>query len=178
VGEDGLQQVDVVSDAELVGDGEQEGVGFGDCRVGAELLDEEFRLGDVASAEDGAGGAVDGADLVGLVAAAAEVGAVAVVYEGEDAAADGDTGDAGVAGFGPGGAEGADLRGLLDVEGLAGLVELEGSCRAWRPRWRWRLSQSPTRCGRAGRASKARDAGGRAGWRTWGAGWAWQSPCR
>src|SRR5689334_17140690 len=113
--QDALNDVGAVVDAELVWDGQQEGVRLGDGLVGAELLDEDVGLGGIAAAEDGAGPLAEEADLVLLLAAAAEVVAVAVVQQRDDAAADRDARGAGVAGCLPGSVVGADLLGLLDV---------------------------------------------------------------
>ena len=57
-------------------------------------------------------------------ALAAEISAVAIVHQREDAAADRNPRLARMAGLFPGGAVGPDLGRLLDVEGLAGLVGL------------------------------------------------------
>ena len=55
MGQDRLDDVGVVVDAELVGHGEQQRVGLGDGLVLVELLDQRVGLGGVAAAEDGAG---------------------------------------------------------------------------------------------------------------------------
>ena len=122
--QDRLDDMGVVVDAELVGHGEEQRVGLGDGLVRLQLLDEHVGLGGIAAAEDGALFGLDEAEMV-LAVAAAEIGAVAVVDQREDAAADRDARRRVMAGFLPGGAVGADLLGLLDVEGLAALVELE-----------------------------------------------------
>src|SRR5690606_17833541 len=101
VGEHRLDQVGVVVHAELVGHGEQEGVGGGDRLVAGELVDEDVGLGGVGAAEDRPGGVVDVADLVLALAAPAEVGAVAVVDDGHDRAADRHARLAVPAGLGP-----------------------------------------------------------------------------
>src|SRR6185437_2419738 len=93
--------------------------------IGLELFDQRVRLGGVAAAEDRARPRIDEADLVLVLAALSEIGAVAIVDQRKDAAADRDPGLALMAGFLPGGAVGADLPGLLDVEGLSGLVVLQ-----------------------------------------------------
>src|SRR5208283_5724889 len=90
-----------------------------------QLLGQDVRLGGVAAAEDGAGLLVDEADLVSLWTPAAEVGAVAVVDEGEDAPADRHARLPRMSRLFPGVPVGADLLRLLDVERLAGLVVLE-----------------------------------------------------
>src|SRR5699024_4531184 len=64
-------------------------------------------------------------DLVVLLLPAAEVGAVAIVDQREDAAADRDARITRMAGGSPCVAEGLDLLGLLDVQRLAALVELQ-----------------------------------------------------
>src|SRR5579863_2954639 len=106
----------VVGDTELVGDSEQERVGLGDGGVFAELFDQGIGLGGVAAAEDGARIFVEETNRVLFAAAAAEVGAIAVVNQGEDAAADGYSWSARVARLFPRGAKGTNLRGLLNVE--------------------------------------------------------------
>ena len=91
-----------------------------------ELLDQPVGLVGVGPAEDRAGVRLDVADRVGALARAAEVAPVLVVDQREDAAADRDPRLAGMARLGPRRAVGADLPRLLDMEGLAGLVELQG----------------------------------------------------
>ncbi len=90
MGQDSFDDMSVVVDAELVGDGEQQRVGFGDCLVLGELLDQGIGFGGIAATEDRPGLLVDEADLVLTVVAVAEIGAVAIVDEREDAAADRD----------------------------------------------------------------------------------------
>ena len=89
-----------------------------------QLLDEDVRLGGIAAAEDGALFFAEHADLVPLLAAAAEIHAVAVVDQREDAAADRHARRARVTGRLPRRAVDPDLLGLLDVERLAALVDL------------------------------------------------------
>ena len=122
MGQDRLDDMGVVGDAELVRDGQEQRVGLGDGLVLLELLDQNIRLGGIAAAEDRPCLLVDKADLVLVLAPAAEIGAIAIVHQREDAAADRDARLARMAGLLPGGAEGPDLGGLLDVEGLSGLV--------------------------------------------------------
>src|SRR4051812_12281444 len=112
----------VVGDAQLVGDGQEQGVRFGNGFIRPELLDQRIRLGCVAAAEDRPGPLVDESDLVLPVTLVSEIGAVAVVDQREDAAADRDPRLARMAGFLPGSTERPDLSGLLDVESLSGLV--------------------------------------------------------
>jgi len=87
VNKDRLYQVCVVGDAELVGDGDQNGVGFGDRLVLAKLFHQNVGLGDVAAAEDRPARLAEEADLVGILAARAEIGAVQVINQGDDVAA-------------------------------------------------------------------------------------------
>jgi hypothetical protein len=122
VGQDRLEDVRIVGDAELVGHGQQQCIGLGDGVVLLELFDQGIRLGGVAAAEDRARVRVDESDLVVTVARAPEISAVAIVDQCEDAAADRDARLALMAGLLPGGAVGADLRRLLDVESFSGLV--------------------------------------------------------
>jgi hypothetical protein len=126
VPQDALDGVGVVVDAELVRNGEQDRVGRGDGRVRRQLPDENLGLGGVGAAEDRSRVLVDVADLVVLLLAPAEVGAVAVVDDGEDAAAHRDSRLARVTGLSPGLAVRIDLPALLHVERFAGLVEHEG----------------------------------------------------
>ena len=52
VGQDRFDHMRVVGNAQLVGDGQQQRVGFSDGFVLPELLDQHIRLGRVAAAED------------------------------------------------------------------------------------------------------------------------------
>ena len=52
MGQDRLEDVRIVGDAELVGHGQEESVGFGNGFIRPELLDEYVRVGRVAAAED------------------------------------------------------------------------------------------------------------------------------
>lgn len=88
MGEDAVDDVGVVVDAELIGHGKQERVGGCDRLVLLELLDQHIRLGGVGAAEDRLGLRVDEPDLVGVLVLAAEVRPVPVIDEGEDAPAD------------------------------------------------------------------------------------------
>lgn len=120
---DVTQQLCVVVDAELVGDGEHEGVGGLDGVVCRELFGELVGFADVALAEAGHG-TVEYADLVAGFAqgAEAEVLAVLVVDYWQDAAADGDAWRKAVACTGPSVAVHLDLLGLQLVEGDAGIL--------------------------------------------------------
>ena len=69
-----LDDVGVVVDAELVGDGQQDRVGFLDAFVAAQLFDEIFGRVGIGAAEGGALGGLDVAEMI-LAGAAAEIGA-------------------------------------------------------------------------------------------------------
>src|SRR5690349_19081911 len=122
VGEDAVDDVGVVVDAELVGHGEQQRIGGCDRFVLLELLDQHVGLGSVGTAEDRLGLRVDEPDLVGVLVLAAEVCPVPVVGEGEYAPAYRNPRLPLVASRLPCVAEGLDLLSLLQVEGLVGLV--------------------------------------------------------
>src|SRR5450755_446337 len=96
-----FQDVCAVFDSELVGDREQQRVGGSDRLILRELLDEPLGVSGVRLAEARLT-AVEEADLVLRVAFAAEVSAVEVVDDREDAAADRHAGHAGMAGIDPG----------------------------------------------------------------------------
>jgi len=68
VGEDGVDDVGVVVDAELVGHGEQQRVGGCGRLVFLELLDQYIGLGGVAATEDSLGPGVDESGLVSVLA--------------------------------------------------------------------------------------------------------------
>ena len=91
------------------------------------MLDEDVGFAGVGSAEASLA-TVDEPDLVLRLALVAEVRAVEVTDDGEDAAADRDTGLAGVPGFCPGLAKPLDLLGLQLMERHAGV--LTEKCRA------------------------------------------------
>ena len=122
MGEDAVDDVGVVVDAELVGHGEQQRVGGCDRLVLLELLDQHIRLGSVGAAEDRLGLRVDEPDLVVVLVLAAEVCPVPVVGEGEDAPADRNPRLPLVASGLPCVAEGLDLLSLLQVKGFVRLV--------------------------------------------------------
>ena len=124
VRENRLDNMCIVGDAQLIRDRQQQRVGLGDGLVPPELLNEDVRLSGIATTEDCSRLLVDKADLVLFLAPASEVGAIAIVHQREDAAADRDTRFGRMAGLLPGDAESPDLRGLLDVERLSGLVVL------------------------------------------------------
>src|SRR3954466_12132774 len=85
VGEDSLDHVGVVVDAELVGDGQEQGVGFGNSLVLSQLLRQRVGFVGVTAAEDCPSVGLDEAELVPVLSATAEIRAVAVVDEGENA---------------------------------------------------------------------------------------------
>src|SRR3954452_14510108 len=89
VAEQGLDEVGVVVDAELVGDREQEGVGRGDGLVLRELLDQRLRLTGVGLAEPRCA-AFEVAHLVLAAGLLTEVGAVEVADQWKDAPTDRD----------------------------------------------------------------------------------------
>src|SRR6476661_6340055 len=123
--EDRLDDVGVVVDAELIGHGQQQGIGRGDGFVFLELLDERVRLGGIAPAKNGAGVVAEEADLVVVLVAVPEIGAVAVVDQRKDAAADRHPRLARMTSRLPRLAEDPDLLRLLNVERTSALVILE-----------------------------------------------------
>ena len=70
MGQNRLDDMDVIGDAELVGHGQQQRVGLGDGLVLPELLDQDIRLGGVAATENRPCLFVDMADLVLFLAPA------------------------------------------------------------------------------------------------------------
>ena len=78
----------VVLDAELVGHREQQRVGRLDRRVLGQLRDEDIGLRGIRAAEDRLRLGIEVADLVRVLVAPSEVGAVAIVDQGKDAPAD------------------------------------------------------------------------------------------
>ena len=80
----------------------------------------------VATAENRPCVFVKKADLVLFLNSSSEIGTITIVDQGKDTAADGNARSADVASLLPGCTKGANLRGLLDVERLTGLVEFEG----------------------------------------------------
>src|SRR4051812_561030 len=88
VSEDAVDDVGVVVDAELVGDGEQQGAGGCDRLVLLQPLDPHIRLGSIGAAKDRLGLRVDEPDLAGVLVPPAEEGPVPVIAEREDTPAD------------------------------------------------------------------------------------------
>src|SRR5580704_8562418 len=117
-----LDDMGVVIDAELIWYRQQKRVGFGDGFVKLELFDKNVRLRGVAAAEHGAPVVAEEADRVCALAVAPEIGAVAIVHQRKNAAADRHPRLARVPGRLPGLAEFPDLACLLGGERLAGLV--------------------------------------------------------
>lgn len=113
MGQDRFDHMRVLGDAQLVGDSQKQCVGFGNGFVRSELLDEHIRFGRVAAAEDRAGPRVNEADLVLFSTLVSEIGTIAIIDQGDDAAAD--PRFPRVAGLFPGGAVDPDLGGLLNV---------------------------------------------------------------
>src|SRR5690349_15538352 len=64
LGQDRLDDMGIVGDAELVGDGEEQRIGLSDRFVLLELLDEHLGLRGIAASEDRARPLVDETDLV------------------------------------------------------------------------------------------------------------------
>src|SRR5579871_688532 len=83
-----------------------------------------MRLIRVAAAEDRSC-VVKDADLVLFLASSPEIETIGVVHQGENAAADGSSRRTSVASLFPGCMKGANLGGLLNVEGLTGLIPFE-----------------------------------------------------
>src|SRR5579883_2889244 len=86
--EDRLDDMGVVIDAELVGHREQKRVSLGDSFILLELFDEDVRLGGVGAAENRAPVVAEEAERVFVLATVSEIGAVAIVHQREDTAAD------------------------------------------------------------------------------------------
>ena len=89
VGQDRLDDMRIVVDTELVGDGEQQRVSLGDGLVALQLLDKDVRLGGIGAAEHGELFRLDVTEMI-FALVAAEIRPVAIVHQREDAAADGD----------------------------------------------------------------------------------------
>ncbi len=123
--EDRVDDVGVIVDTELIRDGQEQRVSLGDSFVFRELLDEDVRLGGVAAAKNGSGVVAEEADRVLVLVAAPEIGAVTVVHEGKDAAADLHPRLARMTGRLPRLTEYPDLLRLLFVERPSALVIFE-----------------------------------------------------
>src|SRR5258706_20710 len=116
--EDAFEHVGVVVHAQLIRDREEQRIGRRDGLVAGERLDEDVGLRGVRAAEDGPSVGVDVADLILVAGIVAEVFAVAVVDDREDAAADGHPWLTPVSCLLPGLTIGVDLLALLDVQQL------------------------------------------------------------
>src|SRR3954471_6046787 len=114
--EDALEHVRVVVHSQRVRDGQEQRIGGGNRLVRGKFLHELVRLRSIRTAEDGARGRVDVADLIALARIASKVRTVAVVNQRKDAAADRYARLARVSGFLPRVAVGLDLLTLLDVQ--------------------------------------------------------------
>src|SRR5262249_53443253 len=126
--QDRVDDVRVVVDPELIGDRQQYRVGRTDGFVSLELIDEDVRLGSVAATKDGPLATAEKSDLVLAIIPAAEIGAVALVHQGENTAAHGYTRLARMPGRLPRLPKDPDLLRLLDVKRASALVDFE--CRA------------------------------------------------
>src|SRR5580692_6855267 len=73
-----LHDMGIVGNAQLIRDGEQEGVRLGDCLVFLKLFDQDLRFSGVGTAEDRSRGFVKEADLVLLLAPTPEIGAIKI----------------------------------------------------------------------------------------------------
>ncbi len=125
MGQNRLQHMYVVGNPQLVRDGQEESVGFGNCIVFSELFNEYIRLGGIAPAKNRTG-IIDVTDLISFVPARSEIDAVAIIGQREDAATDRDARCSGMARLFPCSTESAYLRSLLHVEWLTTLIKLEG----------------------------------------------------
>src|SRR5690606_37386283 len=84
--QDRLDDMSAIVHAELVGDGEEQRVGFGNGFVLTQLFNENLGLGGIGATEDGARAGLDIAELI-AAAVAAEIHAIAVIDQRKDAAA-------------------------------------------------------------------------------------------
>ena len=122
--EDRLDHMRVVFDAKLVRHREQQRIRFGDALVALQLLDQLVGLGREALAEDGAFLFAQHTDLV-LALVVVEIHPVLIAHQREDRARHRDARRARMPGRFPRLAIKPDLFGLLDVERLTALVDLE-----------------------------------------------------
>src|SRR5580698_9180438 len=100
----------IVGNAQLVWYGQQQGVCLRDRLILPKLLDENIRLSSIAAAKDRPRAFVQEADLVLFLAASSKIGAIAVVDQCKDTAANRNARSACVASFLPACAKGANLR--------------------------------------------------------------------
>ena len=118
---EGFQNVQVVFRTKLVRNRQHQRIRQTDRLVGFQLLDQLVRLGRIGAPE-GRTEAVDHAHAVMTLCGAAEIGAVLIVHDREDAAADRNARRAFVADFAIGVAEAQDLFGLQLVERHASVL--------------------------------------------------------
>ena len=110
----------------MVWDGQQQSVRLRDRLVFPKLFDQDVRFSSVATAEDGSCVLVKEADLVLFLTSPSEIGAITIVDQREDTAANGNARSPSVSSLLPGCAKDANLGGLLDVKRLPGLIEFKG----------------------------------------------------
>src|SRR5271170_6256837 len=122
---DRLDDVGVIVDTELIRDSQEQCVSLCDGFVFCELLNEGVRLGGVAAAKNGSCVVAKKADSVLVLVAAPEIGAVTIVHECKDAAADRRPWLARMTGRLPRLTEYPDLLRLLYVERTSALVTFE-----------------------------------------------------
>ena len=79
----------IIIDAKLIRHGQKQRVGLCDSFVFCELLDQDVRLCGIAAAKNGSRVVAEKPDSVLALVLLSEISAIAVVYECEDAAADG-----------------------------------------------------------------------------------------
>ena len=127
MGQNCLQNMRAVGNTQLVRDGKQQCIGFGDRVVFSELLNEHIRLRSIATAKH-CTRIINVADLIVFLRAPSEVGAIAIMGQREDAAADRDARGSGMSSLFPCSTESSYLRGLLHVEWLTTLIKLKGRC--------------------------------------------------
>src|SRR6202012_1808741 len=90
VGRNGLHDMHIGTNPQLLRYGQQEGIGLCDGLVLSELFYQNVRFGGVAPAEDRPGILLDEADAVLFLRAPSKPGAIPVIHQREDAPADGD----------------------------------------------------------------------------------------
>src|SRR5215475_12337485 len=123
--EDAVYRVGVVVHAQLIRDGQEQGVGCSDGLVRGELFDQHLGFRGVRAAKNGARVGVDVADLVLVASVTSEIDPVAIVDERENAATHRHARLTLVPGLFPCLPVGFDLLALLNVQRFAALVVLE-----------------------------------------------------
>jgi hypothetical protein len=78
--ENGFHHVDVVGDAQLIGDREQNRVGFGEGFIFSELFDEDVGFGGVTAPKNRPRRGVEKTNLIRLLLVAPKVGAITIVH--------------------------------------------------------------------------------------------------